>query len=57
MKSVSRAEDPAKNSRRMGPGDFEVMIEGRGRVNQDVIALFNRALVARARGEMIAIAA
>lgn len=57
MKSVSRAEDAAKNSRRMGPGDFEVMIEGRGRVNQDVIALFNRALVARARGEMIAIAA
>jgi len=36
-------------------GDFEVMIEGRSRVDQDVIPFFNRALVARTRSEMIRI--
>jgi hypothetical protein len=33
------------------------MIEGSSRVDEDVFALFNRALVARTRGEMISIAA
>jgi hypothetical protein len=36
---------------------FEVVIEGGSRVDQDVIAFFNRALVSRTWGEMIPIAA
>lgn len=40
-----------------GTGDFNVVIEGRSRVDQDVIPFFNRALVARTRSKMIAIAA
>jgi hypothetical protein len=38
-------------------GDFDVMIERRGRIDQDVISFFNQTLVARTRGEMISIAA
>ena len=38
-------------------GYFEVVIKGRSRVDQDVIAFFNRALVARTSSKMIPIAA
>jgi hypothetical protein len=40
-----------------GPGYFEVVLKGRGGVDQNVVAVFDGALVARARREMIGVAA